>query len=265
MILRRRAALDGAQLDAADSRILIQGIDIQAGKESLSTASPGGADGLRMTARKRDSLDILIRFSINEKSYRPANRAEVLEKAMSWAAKGGWLTVSYKTGRKIRVIPAQYPGEGDILNRENQYNITLRALGVPWWQEASPTPATQTGVSSWTGTLSVNGNQPTFLEFSFLNTSGSTVDTLSISCAGTSYQFASLGLAAGETLECDHLDDGTKCLQRIRIKNTSNAYRSALGKRSGSDELTALPGNNTVIFSAGGAGTLTMTAAGRYA
>ena len=264
MILSRRAALDGAQLDAVDKRILIQGIETQAGKDTIGTANPGGTDGLRVTARKRDSLDILIRFSINEKSYRPAERAAVFQKAMSWAATGGWLTVNYKSGQRIRVVPAQYPGEGDILNRENSYNITFRAHGVPFWQEASPTPVVRTGVSGWTGTISVNGNQKTFLEFSFLNTSGSTISTLTISCAGTQYQFAGLGLAAGETLICDHLDDGTKCLQRIRILSGST-YRSAMAKRSGSDELLALPGNNTVSYTAGGAGTMTLTAAGRYA
>ena len=263
MILSRRAALDGAQLDAVDKRILIQGIETQAGKDTIGTANPGGTDGLRVTARKRDSLDILIRFSINEKSYRPAEREAVFQKAMSWAATGGWLTVNYKSGQKIRVVPAQYPGEGDILNRENSYNITFRAHGVPFWQEADPEPVTMTGASG-SGTISVAGNQKTFLEFSFENTGSGTINTLTISCAGTQYQFAGLGLAAGETLICDHLDDGTKCLQRIRILNGST-YRSAMAKRSGSDELMAMPGENTVSYTAGGAGILTLTAAGRYA
>ena len=251
MILSRRAALDGAQLDAVDKRILIQGIETQAGKDTIGTANPGGTDGLRVTARKRDSLDILIRFSINEKSYRPAEREAVFQKAMSWAATGGWLTVNYKSGQKIRVVPAQYPGEGDILNRENSYNITFRAHGVPFWQEADPEPVTLTGASG-SGTISVAGNQKTFLEFSFENTGSGTINTLNISCAGTQYQFAWLGL------------DGTKCLQRIRILSGST-YRSAMAKRSGSDELMAMPGENTVSYTAGGAGTMTLTAAGRYA
>lgn len=264
MILSRRAALDGAQLDAVDSRILIQAIDIQAGKESISTASPGGTDGLRVTAWKRDSLDILIRFSINEKSYRPANRDTVFEKVMTWAAGGGWLTVNYKSGKRIRVVPVQYPGEGDILNRENSYNITFRAHGVPWWQDASPATVTRTGASGTTS-ITVGGNQPTFLEFTFKNTGSGTINTLTIACNWASYTFSSLGLAAGETLVCDHLDDGKKCLQRIRIQSSGGTYRSAMAKRVGSDELYANPGSNTVTYSAGASGTLTLTAAGRYA
>ena len=38
-----------------------------------------------------------------------------------------------------------------------------------------------------------------------------------------------------------------------------------MAKRSGSDELMAAPGENTVSYTAGGAGILMLTAAGRYA
>lgn len=265
MILSRRAALDGAQLDEIDSRILIQGIEIQAGKDSISTASPGGADGLRVTGEKRDSLDILIRFSINEKSYHPADREEVFEKAMSWAAAGGELTVNYKPGRVIRVIPVQFPGEGDIRNRENQYNITFRAMGIPYWQEETPTQITRQGSSRWNGTITCGGNRETWMEFSFQNTSGNTINAMTISTESSQMTFNGLGLANRETLILDHDDNGKRCLQRIRIRDIAGRYRSAMARREGADELKLEPGQNAVAMRADRAGTLILTAAGRFA
>ena len=109
MILRRRVALDGIELDSVDSRILIQGIEPAAGKDQITAVILWGGTGSRVTAEHRDSLDIVVRFTINEKSYRPAERGEVLEKVCAWAAAGGWMTVNYKPDRRIRVICAQMP------------------------------------------------------------------------------------------------------------------------------------------------------------
>ena len=269
MILRRRVYLDGVALDAADKRILVQAVEPAAGKDSLSAAALGDGYGSRVTEAHRDSLDIAVRFSINEKSYRPANRAEVLDKALKWAAKGGWLTVNYKTGKRIRVIPAQLPGEGDAGDRGTQYTITFRAYGNPWWQETEPETETATG-SSGSLTLAAGGSRETEIEFSFRNTSGSTVNTLSVTVTDpdgktSAMSFAGLGLGNGETLEVDHEDNGKRRVQRIRIKNTSNAYRSAMAARSGHDELRTAPGNAAVVFSAGGAGEFSAWAYGRFA
>ena len=89
MILRRRVALNGAQLDQVDSRILIQGIETQAGKDQIKTVAMAAGTGSRITSERRDSLDIQVRFTINEKSYRPATRAEVRDKVKKWACGGG--------------------------------------------------------------------------------------------------------------------------------------------------------------------------------
>lgn len=270
MILRRRVFLNGAALDAADPRILIQAIEPAAGKDSISAAALGDGYGSRMTEEHRDSLDITVRFSINEKSYRPQARAAVLEKALAWAVKGGWMTVNYKPGRRIRVIPVQLPGEGDAADRGTQYTITFRAYGCPWWQETEAVPATGSG-SSASVTVNSGGSRETDLEFTFKNTSGAAVNTLTVTATTadlktTQMSFASLGLADGETLRVDHEDNGRRRIQRIRILNAAGTtWRSAMDKRSGSDELTAGPGNTGVQMSAGGAGNFSAWAYGRFA
>ena len=58
MQLRHRVSLNGIQLDAQDSRILIKGIEEVAAKDQISTVSLWGADGSRVTGQHRDSLDV---------------------------------------------------------------------------------------------------------------------------------------------------------------------------------------------------------------
>ena len=259
MILKRRAALDGVQLDSIDSRILIQSIEPAAGKESIDAASIWGGSGSRVTGMHRDSLDVVLSFSINEKSYRPQARAEVLEKVNTWAAAGGWLTVNYKPGRRIRVIAAQLPGEGDMMHR-NKYSITFRAFGVPYWQEENPV-RTRTNGSSGSMAFGVNGNQETVMEASFKNTSGGTINTLTITAGKSSISFTGLGLANGETFTLDHTDDGKRSLLRCRIGS-----RSVLAKRTAgsSNDLFIDPGVQHVSYAAGGSGIMELSCAGRF-
>lgn len=259
MILRRRVALDGVQLDQVDSRILIQSIETAAGKETISAQSMYSGDGSRVTNEHRDSLDIVVKFTINEKSYNPEARATVLENVNRWACLGGWLTVNFKPGRKIRVIAAQLPGEGDAGAR-TPYAITFRAYGVPYWQQESPALVRHTGVSSCSGVLGVPGSAKTVCDVSFKNTSGGTVNTLNISVGGSSFQLTGLGLGNNGTLVIEHEDDGKRAYLRIRIGSTSK-----LGCRAGSDDLYVEPGSRSYSMSAGGSGTFTISCAGRYA
>lgn len=263
MILHRRVALDGVQLDQVDNRIIIQGIEPAAGKDQLTTISLAGGAGSRVTSEHRDSLDIAVRFTINEKSYRPQARAEVFEKVMKWAANGGWLTVNYKPDRRIRVIAAQLPAEGD-LHKRSEFVITFRAYGVPYWQEANPQIIGLYGGSNEFN-FYVNGNQRAVMEASFQNTSGGTINTLTISTGESSISFTGLGLADGETFELDHTDDGKRSVLRCRIGS-----RSVLDKRTAgsSDDLYMEPGFQTVSYSSSATGmsaaTMQLKCAGRF-
>lgn len=266
MILSRRVSLDDAELDEVDGRILIQAIETGAGKDQITTGNLGGIDGGRVTAQHRDSVDIIVKFTINEKSYRPAERAAVLEAVCTWAAAGGWLKVNYKEDRRIRVIAAQLPGEGDARDRGNTYAITFRAYGVPYWQDETPQGFEAKGVSSFNNKQLKNaGNRDSVLDFRFKNTSGSTVNTLSVSCGGDQISMTGLGLANGETLELDHDDNGKRCLQRIRICSTAGVWRSVMDKRSGADEIRIRPGTNLISMSAGGSGRFYASAGARFA
>ena len=266
MKLTRRAALDGVQLDEIDSRILIQGIEPAAGKDQLNTVSLWGGVGSRVTGEHRDSLDIVVKYSLDMKRDQYAERGEVMERVTAWAKKGGWLTISQKPGRRIRVICAQLPAEGDALEWTNRYSLTFRACGVPYWQNTQPSHLRLAGVSSGEWQFGVGGTAETVIDAAFTNTSGGTVDALRVACGGSAIALHDLALADGETLVIDHADDGRMCVLRIRILSAAGVYRSVLDKRTGesSDDLRAGPGMNSVALEAGGSGALELVCAGRY-
>ena len=267
MKLTRRAALNGVQLDEIDSRILIQGIEPAAGKDQLTTVSLWGGVGSRVTGEHRDSLDVVVKFSLDIKRGQYQERSEVFEKIAAWAMGGGWLTVSSKPERRIRVICAQLPAEGDPLEWTNRYSITFRAHGVPYWQQETAGQLRVIGESSFTRSFGVGGTRETVMEASFKNTAGFTVNRVDITCGGSHIYLRSLGLANGETVYIDHVDDGKRCVLRIRIQGTGGAWRSAMDKRTAdsSDDLRVSPGITSVTLYATGIGTLLLSCAGRFA
>ena len=254
------------QLDEVDSRIMIQKIETGDGKENINTVSLTGGSGSRVTSVHRDSIDITVRFTIKLRKTEMADREEILEKANAWAYSGGWLTTNYKENRRIRVFRAQAAGAGDPWDWTKVYAIVFRACGVPYWQEENPQALMRTNTLSESMTLGVNGSEKSVVEASFRNTSGSTVNTFSLDTGESQMAFSGLGLANGETLIIDHDDNGKKNLLRMRIKSGSS-YRSVMTKRSqeSSNDLEISPGVHTIRMTAGGRGTITISASGRFA
>lgn len=267
MQLRHRVALDGRQLDEIDWRIMIQKIETADGKENISTVSLMGGSGSRVTSEHRDSLDVTVKFTLRLRKTEMAAREEILEKINAWAFAGGWLTTNYKENRRIRVFRAQAAGAGDPWDWTKVYSIVFRACGVPYWQEKNAEAVSFQNVTSKSMTFGVNGSEKSVLDLQFKNTSGSTTNTFSISTGESSMSFSSLGLASGETLVIDHVDNGKRCNLRIRIRNVSGGYRSAMSKRStgSSNELSVSPGTHTFSITAANAGTITISCNGRFA
>lgn len=266
MILKRRAALDGVQLDEIDPRILIQGIEPAAGKETIGTVSLWDGSGSRVTGQHRDTLDVAVKFSLDIKKNQYRERSLLFDQIMSWAAKGGWLELEQKPDRRLRVILAQAPSEGDPLEWTNRYTITFRAYGVPYWQQTMPQRLLQEDSSTATGRLYVLGNVRTVVDASFTNTSGAVVDWLTLTVGGSVFELEDLGLQAGETLWIDHPDDGRRSWLRILIESEGGTFRSALAARTpeSSDDLWVEPGPQSLTLAAQGKGDLLIRCAGRF-
>jgi hypothetical protein len=263
MKLLRRAALNGVQLDEIDKRILIQKVEPASGKDQVNAISLWGAAGNRVNKEHRDYLDVVVSFSMDIKRNALEERSEIFEKVMGWAMGGGWLTLSQKPDRRLRVIAAQLPAEGDPLEWTNRYSITFRAYGVPYWEKENASQLRIGGTSGTSRQFGVPGNVRGVMDAQFTNTSGGTINTFSISCSGGgSISLSGLGLGNGETLVIDHPNNGRQSWLRIRIGG-----RSVMGCRTSgsSNDLYCGPGTTTVSMSAGGSGTLLLSCNGRFA
>ena len=247
----RRVSLDGKQLDEVDSSIIIQGIESQAGKDAISAVSYGGRDGQRIASRRRDYLEIQVRFSINVKPNDLERRSAVLEKAIRWARGGGQLRVNYRPDRFVNVIMSQAPGEGDIRAWTNEYTITFRACAVPYWQDEPWKEAGNvfTTVSSGKVTgnvqMDVPGNAVTCPLYQVSNISGKEIDNVTVGIRGLrKIELQNIGLAANEHLIVDHDEND---FLRIRILGTNGKYRSVMSCRTDAsdDDLQAGPGSKT--------------------
>ena len=261
MILSRRVALNGIQLDEVDERIVVGVIEEQPGNEAITAAAMAYGDGQQVTDMRRNTLDVVVHFSLWIHKEDAAERALLLEKVNAWAAAAapGILTVNYRPDRQLRVLLAQAPGGLDIRNWTNDYTITFRAYTVPFWEDAlesSVTSGVMTGGSIY---FNVAGSARTQADVSIRNRSGMSVSNITLAVAGKQMLFTGIGLGGTATLTIDHADDGKYRYIRARVGSTS-----VLQKMSGADELFVKPGQNVLTFSASRAVQVTVTTRGRY-
>ena len=256
MILSRRVALGGTQLDSLHRSIVIRGIDTGVPKETINAVNRMGGSGQRVTGQHWETMDVSVTFAIDIPHGDMAGRRTVWDSVMKWAMAGGWLTVGHMTGKRLYVDKAILPGSGDLFNWTDDYTITFRAYNVPFWQDATATTVTETVSTSGSLSLTVPGNVKTVMDFSFKNTSGSNVSDLSVTAGGNTIQLSGISLANNATVSITHGTDG---LLRI-LKGSTSVY----DKYTGADDLVVSPGSNTVSITASGGGQATATVYGRY-
>ena len=259
MILKRRVALNGVQLDSLDSRILISGFDEAAGKDVINAVSIGFGDGQRITAKRRDTLDVTVKFNLNIKNNDMAARDVLLDKINAWAAPGGVLTANHKTGKQLTVVLAQAPGGGDQFFWQNEFTLVFRAYAVPFWENTTATSVTLTQGDAGEGTLTMPGSTEAIGEALIQNKSGGTLDALSLTVNGYQMSFTNLGLTNNAYLTIDHLQTGGIFVKRARI-----GQASVLDKLTGADEFILNPGSNVISYTAGGDVIVQVSAKGRY-
>lgn len=255
MILTRRVALGGAQLDEIHSAIVIRRVDTGVPHEAVGAVNRMGGAGQRMTMRHWETLEVGVAYAIDIPKRQLVLRREIFDAVNTWALQGGWLTTTSQPGKRMWAEKTVIPSSGDLWDWMDEYTITFRAYGVPFWQDATATTVTET-LSSGTVSINVGGNVESVLNATFENTSGSTISEFSISAGGNTLSLNGLSLANGATLTITHGTDG---LLRILAGSAS-----VMDKRSGSDDLYVKPGLRSVTVSAGGEGELTVSCYGRY-
>ena len=262
MILKRRVALDGLQLDEVDERIIISGIDEAAGKDTLTAVNNAYGCGQRITGQRRNTLDVTVKFQMAIKNGDMEARSELLDKVNAWAANGGWLTVGHRPGKRLQVVLAQAPGGGDMFNWTNEFTLVFRAYSVPYWADSEDTKVTSATGASGSLNIDVPGNTETLANVTLENKSGSKIDKATVTIGDNTMTFTGIAMVGGEKLVIDHVQQAGLFYMRARVVGTSS--RTALPKRTGTDDFYVTPGNNSVTFSADRAVQATVTVRGRY-
>ena len=217
--------------------------------------------GSRITQKRRETLDVVIRFGIDVYKQEMARREEILERINRWAMNGGILTCSQKPDRRLRVILAVPASVGDPWDWTADYSLTFRACGIPWWEQETPVTAVSGAAGSGSVTIQAEGSAETCADVTIANVSGANISTLNLNIGGQAMSFSGLGLGGSERLVIDHDERG---LIRIRIQG-SGGWRSAMAARSGADDFRIKPGNVSASFSAQRAVQMTVSVRGRFA
>ena len=262
MILSRRVALNGNQLDQVDSRIVIRSVDLGEPQENVTAADLCGGYGQRITSQHWQMLEVTVAWAMDIPKKQLSARKEVFDKVNKWALQKGWLTVNYITGRRMRVDKVIVPGSGDLWEWTNEFKITFRAYGVPFWQDSTATTETIAAADENSGTITVPGMIDTVCDAEITNASGSTINTMTVTVGSSSFEFSGLGLADEERLVIGHGDDG---VLYIRKYTGSSYFVRVMDKRTGgsSDDLYVSPGDNAITIT-GGDVTATVSCYGRY-
>ena len=264
MILKRRVTLNGIYLDELDDRIVISGIEPGEGKENISAMDSAAGFGSRVTSKRRSFVDVVIKFKILQRGRSKAGmqaRSKVLDMVNAWAAPGGVLKITQKSGQRLNVILAQPATDGSLWDYNKEFQLTFRAYTIPYWEDSSANSVTSGSGASVTKTITVEGSAPTTCAVTLENRSGKTINSISsVKVGSNTMSFSSLGLAGGESLVIDHND----AILRVRIKNAAGKYRSAMAARSGADDFIVNPGDVVCSFASERSCRMTIAWRARY-
>lgn len=262
MRTRISVALNGIELHTIDSAIILQGLDEGAASWNITAGSRAGNAGQHVNSVEKRYRDVIVTFAVSE-IRDLIRRSNIIQRVCAWAAAGGDLTVSYRDRQKLRVICQQLPAVKTLTKWAESYSITFRAYDIPFWQSMDRESATISAGTSGSATLAVKESAGGKLCFEATNGSGSTVNAVNVTANGNSLIFASLGLANGEKLIVDYDE---KDIQRLRIKNTSDVYRSVLSKRTtaSNDDVLLKCGANTISVTSGAALSWNLYTYGRW-
>lgn len=259
MILSRRVALNGQNLDEIYGRIVIRSIEFEAPKEDIQTIGKMGGFGQRITSHRYETLDVVVKWAMDVPKTDLIMRRRIYDDVGRWAMQTGWLTVNFMPERRLWVDKTEISPAGDFRDWTGEYTITFRAYSVPFWQDAFPYQITKTSYSGGNLSLPVPGVFRTVAELEFKNTSGSTLDTFSVTAGGHTISLSGLGCGNNSTLKIHHGTDG---LLRIQVDSTSKYNnRSA----SSADDLYVDPGTAAVSITTERSGNLKLWVYGRYA
>lgn len=256
MILSRRVALNGIQLDELHERIVIRSFDPGVPHETVSSVNRMGGAGQRMTEQHWDSLEATVRFAIDLPKREMAERRAVLDAVNAWALRKGWLTANGLPEKRMYAEKVVVPGSGDLWEWTSEYSIIFRAYGVPFWQDDTAVSVENANITRGNVAISVPGHVKTVLDVSFRNISGLNIPNISFTAGANTLTLNGVNIGANQTLKIYH--DNTGLLHAER--GGTSVYHLI----TGSDDLYVNPGTAQLAVNATRAGRMTISCYGRY-
>lgn len=256
MRTRYRVSLDRRNLDAIAPEIIILDVACTSPPISVVSSALAGRDGQIVHRRTVQSCAVTVTIEIHTQDI--MRRQAVCMQVQEWAARGGVLRTNSRPHMRLRVVCDRPPVIPSELKWTGKLTIGFTAYAVPFWEDEN-----ESTVSVGSGeqkTIFVQGATafvPVSAEVS--NTSGQTVNTLTITAGDTVFSFAGLALASGQTLDIGQDDEG---LLYIRAGGTTK-----MDKRTpqSSDELLIPTGQHApVSVTADAAVKATFRARGRH-
>lgn len=242
---RYDAWLNGISIRDCDPRIIVSGVPEIQPKQKTLMSYMGYTHGSRLTKTLRQELSATIVIGIKETDMR--ERDVVYQAIRKWG-KAGYLTTTARENQRLYVEEMEIKISGKKWT-EN-ITLTLTAYAKPFWENvgarsASVSAATVSGSAS----LFAPGNADECTVDAEITAVGGALNALTVTVGNTSMVFAALGIAANGKLTIAHTDTGV-----LTIRSGST---SLMNKRTGDDELIAIPGSsNAVSFT----GSVTCTA-----
>lgn len=250
------AYLNGVALTDAAPLALIQQVREEPEEVALTTAENALGDGQLLLERRRTRLTVAIEFAMRE-AFDLSRRAREQQQAASWA-QDGLLRLSNRPDQQLRVVCTRRPSLGEDRNYTQVLRAEFTAIAPPYWQDQAYTQVSGSGASG-SLTLRPAGTVALVPLEAEITPTGGTLNSLTITCAGTSMAFTGLNVASGTVLIIG-LD------ARFRLSVTAGgAGKLSCRTAQSSDRLLAVPmQNNAVTWTANTACDCTFKARGLY-
>ena len=188
-------SLNGVNIIDLDESIFVEDIN-EIPKTGIQTENRASY-GLSVTNEpEREQLDITI--SLKVKNPDRLSRQRIFSAINGWA-KSGWLRTNLHDNQRIYAVCTQ-PLSHKAFSRSETMEITFTAYNESYWQEIAPTVLSLSGTVA-SGTIRPRGTRKCFLEAEITNTSGGTINAISITANYQTFAFTGLSLPNGGTLE----------------------------------------------------------------
>lgn len=246
--------LDGVSLRDAAPKIWIKQVTEDVTAPEVTTAPFPGWDGERPIRSVRRSMRVTIAATIHE-VHDLAVRSAALDAIAGWM-RAGTLTVSYRPGRRLRVVPTGRPSLGKVRDYTQEVTMEFTAYAPPYWEDSAATEKVCT--AGTTGSVTLNATGTTLSPLGAAIVPSATLTEFELTAGNRTVSLEGLELASGKQLVFAHTPDGFLTITADGVGVLS--CRTA----DSADDLEVSPGANTVTWEADASCAVTLITRGRY-